>query len=193
MTKIPIHTLVRSKDPSAIKELYEKFGKKLAGFAVHKWKVPEDDAWDLVYKTLYRVLEKSGSYSFESEQKFSGFVFTVFINYLRNHFRDRKNQPEMVREMDERIAETSGIRYAQSDNSSEELSPAVKLLNEALDELDDWERILLLMRSQDVPYSKIAELTGKTEDNLKVYYGRLKKKLEAKLSEKMNALNEQRT
>jgi DNA-directed RNA polymerase specialized sigma24 family protein len=44
------------------------------------------------------------------------------------------------------------------------------------------------MRSQDIPYSEIARLTGKPEDNLKVYYGRLKKKLEDTLSEKINAL-----
>lgn len=179
-----LHSLVRRKDPSAIKVLYEQFGKKLAGFAVHKWKVSEDDAWDLVYKTLYRVLEKSGDYSFESEQKFSGFVFTVFINYLRNYFRDHKQQPRFADELNENIsvAETSA-----------EISPSVRLLNEELDKLEDWERILLLMRSQDVPYSEIARLTGKPEDNLKVYYGRLKKKLEDTLSEKITALKKQST
>lgn len=185
----PTYTLIRNSDASAVTVLYERYGKKLAGYAIKKWNTTEDDAWDLVYKTLYRVMETSGNYTFASEEKFSGFVFTVFVNYLRNLFRDRKNHPEMVREMDERIAELGSAR----DDASEEISPAVRLLNEALDELEDWERILLLMRSQDVPYSKIAALTGKTEDNLKVYYGRLKKKLETKLSEKMNQLKKQRT
>lgn len=185
MSKIPIHTLVRRKDPSAIKELYEQFGKKLAGFAVHKWRVSEDDAWDLVYKTLYRVLEKSDDYEFVSEQKFSGFVFTIFINYLRNHFRDRKQLPEYEDELNEKT-------IASAETATTEISPSVHLLNEELDKLEDWERILLLMRSQDVPYSEIARLTGKSEDNLKVYYGRLKKKLEDTLSEKINALKKQR-
>jgi RNA polymerase sigma factor (sigma-70 family) len=187
----PLHTLVRRKDPSAIKELYEQFGKKLAGFAVHKWRVSEDDAWDLVYKTLYRVLEKSGEYEFVSEQKFSGFVFTIFINYLRNHFRDRKQLPEFEDELNENTIASSAFDSVQSDNSPE-LSPSVHLLNQELDKLEDWERILLLMCSQDVPYSEIARLTGKSEDNLKVYYGRLKKKLEDTLSEKINALKKQR-
>jgi RNA polymerase sigma factor (sigma-70 family) len=180
--KEPLHTLVRRKDPSAIKELYEQFGKKLAGFAIQKWKVSEDDAWDLVYKTLYRILEKSGSYTFESDQKFSGFVFTIFINYLRNHFRDRKQLPEFAEELNEKIVGSSEIGAG-----SDPPSASVRLLNEELDKLEDWERILLLMRSQDVPYSEIARLTGKSEDNLKVYYGRLKKKLE-----KINALKKQR-
>lgn len=185
MSNVPIHTLVRSKDPSAIRVLYEQFGKKLAGFAVHKWKVTEDDAWDLVYKTLYRVIEKSGEYSFENESRFSGFVFTVFINYLRNHFRDRKQLPEFADELNE-----AAVAFVETGTT--EISPAVQLLNEELDKLEDWERILLLLRSQDVPYSEIAKLTGKPEDNLKVYYGRLRKKLEDTLSAKINALNKQR-
>lgn len=185
MSNEPLHTLVRRKDPSAIRELYEQFGKKLAGFAMQKWKVAEDDAWDLVYKTLYRVLEKSGDYTFETEQKFSGFVFTVFINYLRNHFRDRKQLPEFAEELNEKT-------IASAETAQPEISPSVRLLSEELDKLEDWERILLLMRSQDVPYSEIARLTGKPEDNLKVYYGRLKKKLEDTLSEKITALKKQK-
>ena len=188
MSDQPTYTLIRKNDRSAVTVLYERYGKKLAGYAIRKWNTSEDDAWDLTYKTLFRVMKTANDYQFASEEKFSGFVFTIFINYLRNLFRDRKNHPEMVREMDERIVSSSVV---ESDKA-EEPSPAVKLLNEALDELEDWERILLLMRSQDVPYSKIAELTGKTEDNLKVYYGRLKKKLETMLSDKINELKKQR-
>jgi RNA polymerase sigma-70 factor (ECF subfamily) len=187
------YNLIRKNDASAVTILYERYGKKLAGYAIRKWNTSEDDAWDLTYKTLFRVMKTANNYTFANEEKFSAFVFTIFINYLRNLFRDRKNQPEMIREMDERIAAnpSSSFGYAQSDKA-EETSPAIRLLNEALNELEDWERILLLMRSQDVPYSKIAELTGKTEDNLKVYYGRLKKKLETMLSEKMTELKQQR-
>ncbi|HTF03323.1 MAG TPA: sigma-70 family RNA polymerase sigma factor [Bacteroidia bacterium] len=184
MPNQPTYELIRKKDPGAVSVLYERYGRKLAGYAIRKWNTTEDDAWDVTYKTLFRVMETSVNYTFISEEKFSGFVFTVFVNYLRNLFRDRKKLPEFVREMDEKIADQS---------VKEETSPAVNLLNEALDQLEDWERILLLMRSQDVPYSRIAEITGRPEDNLKVYYGRLKKKLEEMLSEKMNALNKQRT
>jgi RNA polymerase sigma factor (sigma-70 family) len=122
-------------------------------------------------------------------------VFTIFINYLRNHFRDRKQLPEFEDELNERTiaaAETLSIFDSAQSDKAQEISPSVHLLNEELDKLEDWERILLLMRSQDVPYSEIARLTGKSEDNLKVYYGRLKKKLEDALSEKINALKKQR-
>lgn len=186
MEKTLTYKLIADKEPSAVKELYERYGKKLAGFAVHQWKVDVDSAWDLVYKTLFKVMETSANYTFANEQKFSAFVFTLFINYLRNHYRDSKKFPQYVDELNETIV---GSATLETSNPSE----AVTLLSDELDKLEDWERILLLMRCQNVAYTEIAKLTGKTEDNLKVYYGRLKKKLQVTLSEKISALKKQST
>jgi DNA-directed RNA polymerase specialized sigma24 family protein len=57
------------------------------------------------------------------------------------------------------------------------------LLERALDELEDWERILLLQRACETPYKNISELTGKPEDQLKVYHKRVLSKLCRKLEE----------
>ncbi|MBK6985309.1 MAG: hypothetical protein IPH32_11365 [Bacteroidetes bacterium] len=51
------------------------------------------------------------------------------------------------------------------------------ILQQELEKLEDWQRILLLMRGQDMPYSKISEFVKKPENQLKVYYARLKKQL----------------
>jgi RNA polymerase sigma factor (sigma-70 family) len=175
----PTYLLITRKDKESIAVLYERYGKKLFGYARKKWNVGEDENWDLVYKTLYRVLETSADYKFESESKFSGFVFTVFINYLRNFYRDRKNLPVEIIELDENFAD--GFEPV----NETVVSPSMNFLMAELDQLADWERILLLMRSQDVPYAEIAKYTGKPEEQLKVYYGRLKKKLADKLNEKI--------
>jgi RNA polymerase sigma factor (sigma-70 family) len=126
------------------------------------------------------VIETSSDYKFESELKFSGFVFTVFINYLRNFYRDKKKLPVEIIELDESFSD--GLE-SESETVS---SPSMNFLVAELDQLEDWERILLLMRNQDVPYSEIAKYTGKPEEQLKVYYGRLKKKLADKLNEKIS-------
>jgi RNA polymerase sigma factor (sigma-70 family) len=181
------YELITKKDKESIRVLYERYGKKLFGYAAHKWKMKEDENWDLVYKTLYRVLETHSNYKFSSEQKFASFVFTVFINYLRNFYRDRKKLPVEIVELDEKISD-----HPETGNETS-TSPAMNLLVSELDQLEDWERILLLMRSQDVPYAEIAKYTGKPEDHLKVYYGRLKKKLSDRLSEKINASKKQQS
>lgn len=179
------YELMVKKDKESIRILYERYGKKLFVYALHKWKMKEDENWDLVYKTLYRVLETHSTYTFSSEQKFASFVFTVFINYLRNFYRDKKNLPVEIVEMDENFSDRP-----ETENETN-ASPAMNLLVNELDQLEDWERILLLMRSQDVPYAEIAKYTGKPEDHLKVYYGRLKKKLSDRLQEKIHASNQQ--
>lgn len=45
--------------------------------------------------------------------------------------------------------------------------------------------MLLLLRSQDMPYSEIAKFVNKPEDQLKVYYSRLKKALTKRMNEKL--------
>jgi RNA polymerase sigma factor (sigma-70 family) len=174
------YDLLIKTDKTSIGVLYERYGKKLFGYALHKWKINEDDNWDLIYKTLYRVLETHSNYKFSSEEKFSAFVFTVFINYLRNFYRDKKNLPVEILELDENFSD----RPETGNETSP--SPAMNLLVSELDQLEDWERILLLMRSQDMPYSEIAKYVGKPEEQLKVYYGRLKKKLSDRLHEKIH-------
>jgi RNA polymerase sigma factor (sigma-70 family) len=179
------YELITKKDRESVRVLYERYGKKLFSYARRKWKIGDDDNWELVYKTLYRVIETHASYTFAGEEKFATFVFTIFINYLRNFFRDRKKLPEEITLLDEAFSSRQG-------NDDEDApSPAMQLLADELDQLEDWERILLLMRSQEIPYSKIAEFTSKPEEHLKVYYQRLKKKLAARLHDKFNSTDRQ--
>ncbi|HEU4716499.1 MAG TPA: sigma-70 family RNA polymerase sigma factor [Bacteroidia bacterium] len=181
----PTYLLIREKTARSVKILYERYGRKLYSYAVAKWNVDEDDAWELVYKTLYRIKETAPGYEFESEQKFGAFVFTVFINYLRNFFRDRKDKtPETVSLKDSHHAEAELPEETPP-------SPVMQLLRKELEKLDDWERMLLLMRNEDVPYAEIAKLTGKPADQLKVYYMRLKKKLAETLHEKIKLIQEE--
>ncbi|MCE3281192.1 MAG: hypothetical protein K0S44_3383 [Bacteroidetes bacterium] len=57
-------------------------------------------------------------------------------------------------------------------------------LNEVLEKMEDWERMLLLMRSEGQPYSVIAKYIDKPENQLKVYYQRLKEQLTKKLNDR---------
>jgi RNA polymerase sigma factor (sigma-70 family) len=177
------YDLIRKKDKLAPRRLFERYGKKLSGYAQKAWKLDEDDAWDLSYKTLEKVMKTADQYTFESEQRFSSFVYKVFINYLRNHYRDTKsNRPEFV-DLNDDLHGAPAVPEKENKESD-----AMKLLNEELDKLEDWQRILLLMRSQDMPYSAIAQFVDKPEDQLKVYYQRLKKQLTDTMNAKLNLI-----
>jgi RNA polymerase sigma factor (sigma-70 family) len=166
-----------------IGELYSRYGRKLYSYAVYTWKLNEDAAWELVYKTLYKVIDSYNSYSFENEEKFASFIFKVFINYLRNHYRDSRKAAEQMPVLpigDIEIAEREeGLLAVESANIK------LKMLTEELEKMEDWQRMLLLLRSQGTSYSEIARFIDKPENQLKVYYQRLKEQISKKLNERL--------
>jgi DNA-directed RNA polymerase specialized sigma24 family protein len=42
-------------------------------------------------------VEVHNGYKFESEQKLGSFIFTIFINYLKNYLRDEKTKAKKKR------------------------------------------------------------------------------------------------
>jgi RNA polymerase sigma factor (sigma-70 family) len=160
--------------------IYNRYGKKLYSYAIRSWNLNEDIAWDLIYKTIYKTLESYENYKFESEEKFGSFIFKIFINNLRNHYRDNKKNKEFeFTAMDD--VDLSSKEAVDFDHKP---SPKMIALNEVLEKMEDWERMLLLMRSEGRAYSDIAKYIDKPENQLKVYYQRLKEQLIKKLNDR---------
>jgi RNA polymerase sigma factor (sigma-70 family) len=167
-----------------LKWLYETYGRKLLGYSISVYRLQEDAGWDLVYKTIYRILDVAPNYEFENEQKLGSFIFKVFINYLKNHIRDENTRTQGAQFISlEESRKDYGVK-----NDKPSTNPHMSSLKEELDKLEDWQRILLLMRSQDMSYAEIAKYVDKPEAQLKVYYQRLKnalaERMKAKLKEK---------
>jgi RNA polymerase sigma-70 factor (ECF subfamily) len=176
---------IRKKDKKAIAALYNSYGKKLYGFAIAKWNVNEDEAWELIYKTLYKVIDVIDKYTFESESKFNGFIFQIFINNLRNQYNEKKSkQLEMV--------DMKTIEYTlqEKESAEEEQQPSnnpyMNCLKKILEQFEDWKKILLLMKAQNYSYEDISNYVNKPSEQLKVYYMRAKKILTEKVNECVN-------
>lgn len=204
MANAETYILLQDKATNAVELLYNRYGRKLYSYGITKWNLNEDESWDLVYQTLYKVVDTAARYSFESEQKFGSFIFKIFINYLRNHYRDGKKQKESFeeipfneseyddyeniggvgREVKERLADAS-MEEAARDGEPEQESEGMTLLKDELEKMEDWQRMLLLMRSQNIPYEEISKHVGKPETQLKVYYQRLKERLMKRLGDKL--------
>ena len=160
--------------------IYNRYGKKLYTYAIRTWNLDEDAAWDLIYKTLYKVIDSYTNYEFASEDKFASFVFKIFINYLRNHYRDTKESKMFeFGSMDDFDLSKKETKEEEEQTTNKKLIA----LNEVLDKLEDWERMLLLMRSEGRAYSEIAKYIDKPENQLKVYYQRLKGQIQKKLND----------
>ncbi|MFA5418617.1 MAG: sigma-70 family RNA polymerase sigma factor [Bacteroidales bacterium] len=190
------YTLIRKKPKAGTNVLFDKYAKKLYYFGIHTWKLDEDSAWELIYKTFEKVIQEINHYEFECEQKFSGFIFTVFTNFLRNHFKQKQNRENRVKlySFDEQLFEnTDNESNTQTERLVKEKlfadalelhmtephqeSPLMVQLEINLGQMQEWERNLLLMRSQNFSYKEIEGYLNIPEKNLKVYYQRAKKKL----------------
>jgi len=177
------YTLIKKKKRESLDVFYERYGKRLLGYAIKNWQVDEDTAWDLIYKTFYSIIDNIDKYTFESEQKFSSFVLRAFLNNLRNFYRNKKKEIDLSSKEN---LETF------SNTTSEEESPEteqMKQLKIELSKLEDWQRMLLLLRAQRMPYSEIAKYIDKPQEQLKVYYSRLKQRISKQLHQEMEVNN----
>jgi RNA polymerase sigma factor (sigma-70 family) len=178
--------LLKKNKDEGITVLYNRYGKKLYTYAIKNWNLDEDQSWDVVYRTIYQVVSAIDKYEFENESKFSGFVFKIFINYLRNHYRDEKRRKEQLSftALGENHLNHNGSAMEPQNEDTKD-SQSMQLLKAELEKLEDWERILLLLRGQNVAYSEIAKHIDKPEEQLKVYYQRLKNKMMERLKNKI--------
>lgn len=164
------------KGEKFLEAAYLRYGKILYTYGLRRWKVNEDVAWEVVYKTIYRLEEVFYDHSFENEQKLKSFIFRIYINYLKNHFRDTEKHAELV--FPEAPLE---MVEPESEPEQKEVSVNLSLLKSELEKLESWQRILLLMRTAGSPYAEIAQFVDKPESQLKVYYQRIKEQLIKKL------------
>ncbi|MES2131841.1 MAG: sigma-70 family RNA polymerase sigma factor [Bacteroidota bacterium] len=179
-----LHAIINNKD-ALVKWLYERYAKKLLAYTLKTYLPNEDDAWSVVYKTLYKMAEILPDREFENEYKLNGFIFKTHINYLRNFLRDNRSFESHNREVELTEYHTAEEEPEKPVSQNNYLT----ILQQELDKLEDWQRILLLMRGQDVPYSKIAEFVNRPENQLKVYYARLKKQLHDQINEQLMLIN----
>ena len=168
-----------------VKLLYENYATKLCAYTRKNYAISEDDTWSLVYKTIYKIAEVHQNYSFETKQKESAFIFKTHINYLRNYFRDAKTFESKNLEV-----ELDDNYLPNDDQILVKENQHLKILKKELNLLEDWERILLLMRGQQMSYSEIAKFVNKPEKQLKVYYSRLKQQLLVRVNEALKQLNQ---
>lgn len=166
------YSLLSNTNNEVVKSLYELYAKKLLAYACKNYTIDKDDAWAIVYKTIYKIADVQSNYTFENEQKKSAFIFKTHINFLRNYFRDNKSFEKNNQEVE--LHENFTDKEPET-NPTQNLP--LTILQQELEKLEDWQRILLLMRGQDMPYNKISEFVKKPENQLKVYYARLKKQL----------------
>lgn len=184
---------IAESSPKGLELLYLRYGKPFYSFASERWKFGEDEATEVVYKTLETLVLKLPHYEFGSQKMFDGFLFKVFINFLRQKHREiRTKQLPQIEFFDleqefklppyvqEALTKQSFLAYDSSDLFE---SPAMKALKISLEQMEQVDRDILLLRAQNYSYDEIAGMLSIENNQLKVRHHRAKQKL-------INLLNE---
>ncbi|UCH92581.1 MAG: sigma-70 family RNA polymerase sigma factor [Candidatus Aminicenantes bacterium] len=167
-------------DREIAESLYKAYGVNLVRYAIKSWQQDEDDAWEILYDTLYGFINSYSAQTFDSEQQVGALVWKIFRNKLRDKLRKKKRQGNFLSDELDSLEAILLESSASCDVHTDE-NPILSELDSVLEELNDWERQLLLCRANDFPYKVIEELTGRKKDFLKVHYQRLKKRISEKL------------
>lgn len=195
---------IRSKDKNALESLYNNYGIKLFSFARTNWNLSEDDGWELVYNTLFKVIEVIDRYDFKNEKHFQNWIYKIFKNELFQFYRRNENKASFKDfvsleafktkqiEPDEdwqKVSDGIGILNNISNEDyllqEETVNPTIVALENALNEIGDFNKQLLLLRAQGFTYEEVASFLGVDKKNLKVKYLRAKQKVIKLLAEKM--------
>ncbi len=128
----------------------------------------EEDRRDLFQEILVQLWKSFPS--FRNESKFSTWMYRVALNTAITSFKKGKRQPDK-----------SGIPYENLqlaveayDTSTED---QIKMLNKAVAKLTGIEKSIILLFLEDKKYEEIAEITGITQNYVRVKMNRIKKKL----------------
>lgn len=179
--------LIASKDPKGLELLYERYGKPFCSYAMKRWGLTEDEALEVIYKTLETLILKLPEYDFGSQAMFDGFLFKVFINFLRQKHRERRTKQlpqieffdleqefKLPGDVQDALSQQAFSDYYSTENLE---SVQLKILKASLNQLEQMDRDILLLRAQNYSYDEIAIMLGTENNQLKVKHHRAKRKL----------------
>jgi len=128
----------------------------------------QDDRNDL-FQEIVAQLWKSFA-SFREESKFSTWMYRVALNTAITTFKKSKRRPDQSRL-------TYDNFLVKDDGYDQESEEEIKNLHRAVAQLTGVEKSIVLLFLENKKYEEIAEITGITQNYVRVKMNRIKKKL----------------
>lgn len=163
----------------------------------HYEAINDQDLIQIVEDTFMRVIEKIDTFQFRNEKGFKNWIITIFSRLCLDHLRKELRAAKRIKieSFDRNPVDGNNGEYnlvqAELDKKifydyhSPEAKehPLARRVRDFLECLDERSRIILYACADGFPHREIANWTGMPAKHIKVYYSRLKKKLEKYLIE----------
>ncbi len=146
-------------DPSAFRELFDRYAPVLVRVMRHHLRKPED-ARDLVQQTFLQLHRSRND--FREGAQLRPWLFTIAMNLKREYFRRTGRRPESALELDGRDDPGVAPRDHEQLEASEEVRFALGRLPE------DQREVIALHWLAGIPLPEVAELVGASLSAVKV-------------------------
>jgi len=128
----------------------------------------EEDRRDLFQEILAQLWKSFPS--FRNESKVTTWMYRVALNTAITSFKKEKRQPDKPGISVENLQMVEELYDTRMEEQ-------IKLLNQAVLKLTGVEKSIILLFLEDKKYEEIAEITGITQNYVRVKMNRIKKKL----------------
>jgi len=135
-----------------------------------------EDRKDLEQEILIQLWKSIESYN--GQYKISTWIYKVAMNVAISFYRSNKTRKLKTDSITESI-------FQVQTEISEPLDEERKFLNDFINQLDEFNREILILYMDDHSYKEIADIVGITESNVGTKINRIKKKLQENY-EKLN-------
>jgi RNA polymerase sigma-70 factor (ECF subfamily) len=122
-------------------------------------------AQDLLQETFIAVW--NNMQKFRVDSKWSTWIYRIAVNTCLTQLRKKK----------ETIVDIENSHFAMLPDDISTKEQEVQLLYKCISKLAETDRLVITMVLEDTPYEEIANITGITENNLRVKIHRIKKQL----------------
>jgi len=149
--------------PGAFKHLYDRFRDRLVHFIIRKTGDP-DRAQDLVQEAFIRVTRHL--HRFDTEKKFSTWIYTIASNLSKNELRNRSRSPLVLFQKLEKSWDDDHrpLQFEDSRMRPDDLYRKRylrQIVEDTVEELPEHHRLVFRLRElEGKSYEEIAEITG---------------------------------
>lgn len=150
--------------PYDFEQLYKEFSPRIYKLCLSYSgdKLFADDLHQESWIAVWHSLPK-----FRRDSKIGTWIYRIAINTCLVGLKKAKNKDQNSEKI------LSKLVYEETEDNSKEISR----LYESISKLKESERIIITLVLEEKPYEEIAEITGITENNLRVKIHRIKKEL----------------
>jgi RNA polymerase sigma-70 factor, ECF subfamily len=178
---------LRERDERAFRELLEAHRDRVYNltFRMLGNRAEAEDVAQEVFITVFKTID-----SFREESKFSTWLYRVTVNHCKNrikylsrrHDRDRDELDETTQAATDGTPASGAPVLARRPDRALEGAQLEKLMQDAINTLDDDHRVLVVLRDvEDLSIEEICEITGLPDGTVKSRLHRARLALRKKL------------